>query len=81
MLQTNLRKISYLKNGIDETEYTKTAYERLEKLQTIEALRREGCSEKTALKSLKMTRSTYFRWKKNYRLYGLVGLEKIVGKI
>lgn len=35
----------------------------------------EGCSPEIALAAIKTPRSTYFRWKKNYNLLGLAGLE------
>jgi len=61
--------------GIDETPYSKKAYKRKKKLNTYQKLVGEGCSQKTALEAIDTSRSTYYRWKKNYQLYGLEGLE------
>jgi transposase len=60
---------------IDETEYSKECWERKEKLEKIKLLLQEGCSEEVALDALGITRSTYYRWKKKYKLFGLAGLE------
>ena len=68
------KKFKYV-SGIDETEYTATAYERKEKIEKYKKLRDQGCSEKVALEVLDISRATYCRWKKNYKLFGLAGLE------
>lgn len=60
---------------IDTTEYNPIVYERKEKLEQYERLASEGCSEETIFEVLKISRATYYRWKNNYRLYGLIGLE------
>lgn len=60
---------------IDETEYSPTVYDRKEKLEHVEKLRSEGCSEITALKVVKLSRAVYYRLKKRYAEEGLGGLE------
>jgi transposase InsO family protein len=69
------RKISYLKTGIDEREYSSQVYQRLEKLELYKQLIREGCSKRMAFKVINIPKSTYYRLKKRYSLYGLPGLE------
>ena len=76
MQNFRLRKIVYQTSKIDEEEYSKEAYERYEKLNLYGKLRKEGCKESTALEAINMPRSTYYRWKKKYRVLGLVGLEE-----
>jgi len=68
------KKFKYV-SGIDETEYSKLVYERKEKLELYEQLISEGCSEETALIAIHTSRATYFRWKRNYKMWGLSGLE------
>ena len=76
MMQTRiLRKSLYQINNIDETEYSQVVYERKEKLDKIELLLSEGCDEFIALQSINVARSTYYRWKNNYKKFGLAGLE------
>lgn len=66
----------YAKSSIDETEYSKTAYERKEKILLFDKLKASGCSESLALEAIKIPRSTFYRWKKNYKELALPGLEK-----
>jgi putative transposase len=75
MQQLRLHKKLYQLGKIDEAEYSKTVYKRLEVLDKFDRLRNEGCSEKTALEVLGISRATYYRWHKNYDLLGLSGLE------
>ena len=70
-----LQKRLYHINRIDETEYSSTAYERKSKLEKIDILLKEGCSESTVLEAINLSRATYYRWKRNYQLFGLAGLE------
>jgi putative transposase len=60
---------------IDCTEYSAVVWERKEKLEKFQKLREEGCSEATILEVIDVKRSTFFRWKKKYKLLGLAGLE------
>jgi putative transposase len=69
------RKEIYQIKNIDETDYSKIVWERKEKLEKIELLLSEGCFENVALEALDIARSTYYRWKKNYKDLGLAGLE------
>lgn len=70
-----LPKKLYHTSNIDETEYSKKTWERQEKLEKIALLLSEGCSEQVALKAIGVARSTYYRWKQNYKYFGLAGLE------
>jgi len=70
-----LHKKLYQINKIDESEYSQKVYERYEKLRLYQRLRAEGCSEKTALEAIGMSRSKLFRLKGRYKSIGLVGLE------
>ncbi len=71
----NLRKKVYQIKRIDESEYAPKVYERYEKIRLYQKLRREGCSEKTALEAIKISRAQYFRLKRRYKSLGLEGLE------
>ena len=76
MMQTSiLQKKLYHINHIDETEYSKIAYERKDKLDKIALLLSDGCSESVALEAVDIRRSTYYRWKRNYASLGFAGLE------
>ena len=76
MIQTSIiSKRYYHINNIDETEYSKTVWERKEKLEKYELLRSEGVLDETIFDVLDVSRSTLFRWKKQYELHGLEGLE------
>lgn len=68
------KKFNYVRD-IDTTEYSPIVYERKEKLIKIERLLTEGCSEETALDVCTLSRSTYYRLKRNYKNFGLAGLE------
>ncbi len=72
---TSCRKISYLKNGIDEREYSADVYKRKEKLELYKQLRGEGCAQKTALRAINISSATFCRWRKRYKNCGLSGLE------
>lgn len=51
------------------------AKERLHKVESFTKLRKEGCSEKTALSTLKVSRASIYRWKASLKKRGLLGLE------
>lgn len=70
----SLRLISYRSWRIDETILSPKAQEKEKKLKQYEQLREEGCSEKTALAVVGISRPTYFRWKKE-RLASRMALE------
>jgi len=75
MLQTRcLRRKSYHILRIDEFDYPKIVYERLEKLKLYDQLRSEGCCEKTALKAIGVQRAKFYRLKRKYAAEGLSGL-------
>ena len=76
MQQINLlQKRSYQINNIDETNYSPIVWERKEKLEKIELLLNDGCSENTAMEALNVSRASFYRWKRNYKKMGLAGLE------
>lgn len=62
-------------NNIDETDYSKVVWERKEKLDKMALLLNEGVQEDVALEALSLKRSTYYRWKRNYSIFELSGLE------
>lgn len=72
-----LHKKVYQVKNIDETDYSKEAYERLEKIKLFKKLRNEGCSRVTALEAIKTSQSTFYRWQNNYKRFGLRGLEDV----
>ncbi len=66
---------NYHRNKIEETIISSIVFERKEKLDKVRILLSEGCSEISALHALNITRSTYYRLKKAYKIEGLQGLE------
>jgi len=66
---------SYRSWRIDERVFSETAKNRREKLDLFNKLRKEGCTEETALEVIKVSRATYFRWRSAYSKHGLSGLE------
>lgn len=70
----SLRVLSYRSLGVDDKEYSAEVTSRLEKLNALEKLKSEGCSEKTALQVLCLSRATYYRWRSRYRSQGKAGL-------
>ena len=77
MQTIKLRKKLYQIKSTDETDYSKTVWERKEKLDKIKLLLAEGCMEDIALQAMNVARSTYYRWKRNYKNIGLAGLEDV----
>lgn len=76
MQQTRiLPKKLYHTSNVDETDYSKIVWGRKEKLDRVALLISEGCQESVALEVLNLKRSSYYRWKKNYATFGLLGLE------
>ena len=65
----------YYHSGIDERDYSKIVFERKEKLDLFEELVSEGCCEELSLRTIKISRATYYRWRKMFKIYGLMGLE------
>ena len=65
--------ISYSSNNFQDN--FQESYKKKEKLDTYRQLISEGCCQQTALKAIKISRSTYFIWKKKYKQNGLEGLE------
>ena len=75
MQQTRLlTKRLYHLTDIDCNNYLAVAKERKQKLDDYAALKAEGAEEKTILSAIKVSRSNYYRWKKDYRLLGIDGL-------
>ena len=70
----SLRVKSYRSWRIDDNTGAE-ALGRLKQLEWVEQLRKEGCSEATALAVVGWSRATYYRWLKRYREAGSRGLE------
>lgn len=70
-----LHKKLYQIATIDETDYSQEVFHRKHILESYKKLKAEKCSEATILKTLCISRATYYRWQRNYKLHGLVGLE------
>ena len=70
-----LHKRFYHFNGIDQTNYSKEAFEREKKLKIYDKLILEGCSRITALEAIQTSKATFYRWKKRYKNSSLEGLE------
>ena len=69
----SLRIKAYRSFRIDDTTPA-NAFERLDRIETYQALRAEGCSEATALRAVGLSRSAYYRWRARYRAFGVKGL-------
>lgn len=74
ILHKNINRL-YQNSGIDEAQYSKIVLNRKEKLEKYNLLKKEGCSEKVILHILEISRASFFRWKKRYKIEGLAGLE------
>jgi transposase len=76
MQQTRLhKKIYYHLSTLDSKEYSQRALERKKYLDDYEKLRLDGASAQTIFSVLRISRASYYRWKKQYTLYGFNGLE------
>lgn len=75
MQQLILHKKLYSISRIDETNYSEKVYSRLTKINSFKKLRGEGCSIGTSCEVLKVPQATLYRWRKNYKKFGLSGLE------
>ena len=71
----SLRIKSYRSWRVDESDNATIAAFREEKIKHFEKLRREGCSENTALEVIGVARSTLYRWRCNYKRFGFNGLK------
>lgn len=81
-MEANMQTLHLLKRrnkiyGIDESEYSKKAYEREKKIRLFDKLIAEGSQKSTALAALGTSRASIYRWKKRYRSQGLFGLEDV----
>lgn len=72
----SLRMKSYRSWAVDETVIGDKAKEKYQTLQKFCQLRAEGCSEHTALKVLGISRTSLYRWQRQYRKYGPAGLNE-----
>jgi putative transposase len=75
-LTSIIQKKYYHINNIDQTDYSNIVWERKEKIDKYDLLKKEGCSEKAIFEVLNTSRASIFRWKKQYKIFGLIGLEK-----
>jgi putative transposase len=69
------KKLCYVRNGIDEREYSQVVYDRLKKLKQFKELKSQHCSDQIIFSVLEVPRSTLYRWKRAYEQDGLAGLE------
>jgi transposase len=70
-----IRPTASTRSIVDESNYSKEAIERRDKIKLFDKLKAEGCKENTILESLKVSRASINRWKRAYKNYGLIGLE------
>lgn len=70
-----IQKRCYYKNGIDETVYSEIVWQRKETINKYDLLKQQDCDEATILNVLQVSRATLYRWKLNFKKYGLIGLE------
>lgn len=75
MQTKRLHKRYYYISKIDERDYSKTVWERKQKLDLFDRLICEGCSEDTALQAINLSRATYYRLKARFQKNSLAGLE------
>lgn len=71
MQTLHLHKQQYHTNKLKETK----ANERFKKIESMAFLLMDGVHEDIALQALSLSRSSYYRWKLNFDLYGIEGLE------
>jgi transposase len=75
MLRFSPQKVVYHKSYLYETEYSEEAKEKEKKLKKYKELTDAGCDQKTALKVLEISKSSYYRWRRDCKLFGIAGLE------
>jgi len=56
-------------------DYSEAAIQRKKKLDLVDELVSDGCSNEIAFNAAELSRSTYYRWKRNHQAHGLDGLE------
>lgn len=71
----SLRIKSYRSWKIDDRPYSDIAKNRYKLLQDFDALRSDGTNESVIFSVLGISRSTFYRIKRNYTKYGMTGLE------
>lgn len=70
------KKVSFDKYyGADGPRASKAAQQRLKKLNKFYELKRNGCVEAAVLQVLEVSRASIYRWQKEYKEYGISGLE------
>ena len=67
----SLRIKSYRSWHVDETIISDSAKQKRDKILLYNKLRAHGCSESVALEAITTSRSTFFRWLKCYKQYGV----------
>ncbi len=70
----SLRTKSYRSWKIDDRAIPKIVKERENKIKLYNKLRAGGCNETTALAAIGMSRATYYRLNKRYKVQGVYGL-------
>ena len=70
-----LHRRFYHFSAIVQTNYSKEAFEREDKLKLCKKLILGGCSRILALEVMKISKATFYHWKKRYKNFSLEGLE------
>ena len=70
-----IQRRCYYKSGIDETNYSDIVWQRKKILDKYEILKQQDCEDFAILDVLQVSRATLYRWKSNFKKYGLIGLE------
>lgn len=71
----SLRLLSYSSWKVDSRRYSEKALKKLKILVNYEKMLASGCKENAILDFLEISRSTLYRYKKEYYQYGIKGLE------
>lgn len=70
----SLRIKSYRSWRVDDRPMDETGQKRYQKISLYRQLRQEGCSEKSALQAIGVSRASCYRWQKAYQEDGVYGL-------
>ena len=75
MQQLKLHKTYSHLHKTDTTDYSKIVFQRKKILADYQRLKNDGATEKVILSVLGISRSSYYRWKRDYTIYGSSGFE------
>lgn len=70
----SLQLKSYRSWKINETIVSEVATQKRDRIFLYDKLRKNGCFEAVALEAITTSRTTFFRWQRSYREYGIKGL-------